>query len=119
MAVRDTSTLKVLMASVIAQLERLGIVWWIFDGYSIRRMHQTELLMEVDDGSGSENHLEELEPGGGFATEVEAGDDGGDPGGRAAQPRILPKADTALEVGLQRKALERPRRLPARRKRKR
>jgi len=124
---RDTSTVKVLMQSVIAQLERLGIVWWIFDGYSIRRMHQTELLMEVDDGSGSENHFEEPEPERGDVREgeagVEAGDDGGDPLRREAvgQPKVASKtAASAIEKTLLEKGLERPKRtLPRRRRRQR
>ena len=120
--------LKYTMSMVIRQLEQLGIVWWIYDGYSIRRMHQTELIMESEgatNGSGSEDRVGESQPEsrddrGGEAALAAEDHDGVD-GTRAAQPSRIPKPEHSLEARAIEKALARPerRRLPRKRRRTR
>lgn len=88
MSKRSTESLRYTCAALIREMERQGIVWWIYDGYSIRRMHQTELLMEVEpDGRGSEDREQEPQPEGGDLrggeADLAAGDDDRIPGSRA------------------------------------
>jgi len=71
-------------AQLIRAMEQKGIVWWIYDGYSIRRMHQTEIVMDTEDrdGSRSSNREQEPQPEGrdlrGGQASVEAGDHDGE-----------------------------------------
>jgi len=80
----DVDMLESLALRLVQGMEELGVNWWCFNGWSFRKLSQEDLVLQNvrDDGSRRTHYEQEHEPGTRPAAEVEAGDDGREPGGR-------------------------------------
>lgn len=70
----DWDMIEGLALRLVQGLEEAHVNWWVFDGWSFRKLGQLEL--EVSNGRGSEDNVGEPQPEGGPVPQVEAKDDG-------------------------------------------